>query len=194
MSQMPPVSLADGEFVLRQWQPDEAGVLTAMVLDSLEHLRPWQPFVRSEPVPVRDRVSMIERWASERTEGGDTIYGMFVDGVAVGNCGLHRRLGPSALELGYWVSVDHVRCGYATLAARLLTDAAFALVDVDHVEIHHDAANVASSGIPRRLGYRLVEQRPGGVGADGDTGIEWIWRMDRSGWLPRCSGSEAASR
>lgn len=74
-----------------------------MVLDSLEHLRPWQPFVRSEPVSVRHRALMIEQWASAPTAGGDAIYGMFVDGVAVGNCGLHRRLGPRAVEIGYWV-------------------------------------------------------------------------------------------
>lgn len=67
----------------------------------------------------------------------------------------------------------------------MLTDAAFALADIDHVEIHHDAANAASSGIPRRLGYQLIEHRPGGVGADGDTGVEWIWRTDRTTWTAR---------
>ena len=65
----------------------------------------------------------------------------------------------------------------------LLPVAVFTLVDIEHVEIHHGEANVASAGIPRRLGYRLMEWRSGGVGAEGDSGIECVWRTDRATWL-----------
>lgn len=187
---VPAPSYGSGRFVLRSWRPDEAGTLTALVLRSLDHLRPWQPWASAEPVSVEDRERSIVNWSEQRLAGGDAIYGMFADGDPVGNCGLHRRLGPSGLEIGYWVAVDHVRRGYATEAARLLTEAAFGLAGIDIVEIHHDEANVASAGIPRRLGYRLVERRAGGVGAVGDTGIECIWRTDRTEWTDRHADPE----
>jgi len=43
---------------------------------------------------------------------------------------------------------------------RLLTDAAFQIPGIERVEIHHDKANVASSGVPRKLGFELVEEVP----------------------------------
>lgn len=180
-----PEQLGAGKFLLRQWRIEEAGLLTDLVLRSLEHLRPWQPFVRYEPISVNDRGLLIEGWAAARTSGADSIYGIFADGIAAGNCGLHRRLGPDALEIGYWVASDRLRRGYATRAAGLLTEAAFSLAEIDRVEVHHDAANVASSGVPRKLGFDLVEKRPGGVEAGGDTGVEWIWRMERAAWSRR---------
>jgi ribosomal-protein-serine acetyltransferase len=53
-------------------------------------------------------------------------------------CGLHRRVRPNALELGYWVYHAFTRKGLATRVARLLTTAAFSVPGVESVEIHHD--------------------------------------------------------
>jgi RimJ/RimL family protein N-acetyltransferase len=73
----------------------------------------------------------------------------------IGGFGLHRRIGPGGIEIGYWVHVDYAGQGYATTAAQALTQAGLALDDVTRVEIHTDEANVKSAAIPRRLGYRL---------------------------------------
>ncbi len=72
------------------------------------------------------------------------------------------RIGPGAVELGYWVHVDFTGRGYATESARALTQAGLALSDVVRVEIHTDESNAISAGIPRRLGYRLgrVDELP----------------------------------
>ena len=52
------------------------------------------------------------------TSGSGYEYGIFLpDGALVGGCGLHRRIGPSALEIGYWVHVAHTRRGIATASA-----------------------------------------------------------------------------
>ena len=45
------------------------------------------------------------------------------------------RIGPGAIELGYWVHVDFTGRGYATACARALTQAGLALSDVARVEI-----------------------------------------------------------
>ncbi len=86
---------------------------------------------------------------------------MWLDGELVGSSGLHRRIGPGGLEIGYWIHPRHLRRGLATEVARQLTDRAFADPSVDRVEIHHDRANAASGGVPAKLGFELVgETRP----------------------------------
>jgi len=52
---------------------------------------------------------------------------------------------------------------------------------VTRVEIHCDEANVASSAIPRKLGYRLdrVSQYP--PEAPGESGQRQIWVREPSG-------------
>jgi RimJ/RimL family protein N-acetyltransferase len=99
--------------------------------------------------------------------------------------GLHRRIEPDGLEIGYWIHPSFTGRGLATSAARLLTDAAFAVEGITHVEIHHDKANVASAGVPRRLAYRLVAEAPDGIAAPAEIGIERIWRVDRDEWTQR---------
>jgi RimJ/RimL family protein N-acetyltransferase len=99
----------------------------------------------------------------------------------IGGCGLMRRIGPGGIEIGYWVHVAHTRRGHATAAALALTQAAWTLPDVARVEIHCDAANVASRAVPARLGYRLDRIDDVGVTAPGETGRSMIWIAERSG-------------
>ena len=96
----------------------------------------------------------------------------------IGCFGLHRRLGPGAVEIGYWVHVDFTRRGYATACARALTHAGLALPGVVRVEIHTDEANTISAAVPRRLGYRLdrVDERP--PDAPAESGRLQIWVME----------------
>ena len=99
--------------------------------------------------------------------------------TVLGTMGLHRRIGPRAIELGYWVHADHVGRGIATTAAAALTEAALALPDVDRVEIHCDEANVRSAAVPRRLGYRLDRIEDADVTAPAETGRSMIWVTER---------------
>ena len=39
-----------------------------------------------------------------------------VDGEAIGVCGLHHRIGPDGVEIGYWVAQSHCRRGAAVRA------------------------------------------------------------------------------
>jgi hypothetical protein len=61
----------------------------------------------------------------------------------------------------------------ATSRERLLTDAAFSVPGIEPVEIHHDRANAARGGIPRRLGYMLVAEVAREPQASSDAGAEW---------------------
>ena len=136
-----------------------------------------------EPMPLAARRAMLTGWERSWDAGGDAGFGVFVKGRIVGSCGLHDRIAADGLELGYWIARDFTRRGLATQAARLLTDAALALPRMTHVEIHHDKANVASAGVPRKLGFVLLGEEPVDRKAPAEIGIECRWRMDRERWL-----------
>nr|MBP7632054.1 GNAT family N-acetyltransferase [Acidimicrobiales bacterium] len=104
-------------------------------------------------------------------------------GMVVGGTGLHRRVGPGGLEVGYWVHAHHTRQGYATEIAHAVTEAAFTDPDIDRVEIHHDRANEASAAVPRALGFRYVDYRKSEPVAPGETGAVCTWRTTRPEWF-----------
>jgi GrpB-like predicted nucleotidyltransferase (UPF0157 family)/RimJ/RimL family protein N-acetyltransferase len=175
--------LIEGDaLTLRRWSVADAAALADAVTESVEHLRPWMRWMAQEPVSIAERRAMLAEREREWSEGGDVMLGVFLDGGVVGGCGLHRRLGPNALELGYWIHRAFVRRGLGTEVARLLTASAFTLPAIERVEIHHDKANEASAGIPRRLGFSFVGEAPDDHGAPAEVGIECIWRMRRSDW------------
>jgi RimJ/RimL family protein N-acetyltransferase len=73
----------------------------------------------------------------------------------------------------------------ATEVARQLCERAFADPAIDRVEVHHDRANVASAGVPRKLGFELVGDTPRAPQAPGEEGVERVWRVSRAGWTAR---------
>lgn len=168
--------------VLRRWVPEDAEAMGRAVAESAEHLRPWMAWIASEPVPLEQRRARIAEWARDWSEGGDVILGVFVDGRVAGGCGLHRRIGARGLEIGYWIHCAFLRRGLATRTARTLTDGAFGVPGIDRVEIHHDKANVASAGVPRKLGFEWLGESPDEPEAPGDLGVEWRWRMEKDAW------------
>ena len=98
-------------------------------------------------------------------------------------------IGPGGQEIGYWVRVGWTGRGYATAAARDLVAMAFAMPAVNHVEIHHDVANVASGRVPAKLGFRHVDDVRSPPEAPGETGVNRHWRLDREVWLARHPGA-----
>ncbi len=182
---LPAIGGVDQELVLREWRAGDASAQVQALADSRAHLAPWMAFA-NEPLPTpAEQIPRFRAWQARRRSGGDAIYGMFVDGRVAGGCGLHWRLGPDGLEIGYWVHVDYTRRGLASRAAALLTDTAFSLDQITHVEIHHDVANIASAGVPRTLGFLLVGESPSASTAPGESGVQRCWRMTREDWRTR---------
>jgi RimJ/RimL family protein N-acetyltransferase len=168
--------------VIRRWREQDAEALHRAVTASVEHLRPWLPWIALEPRTVEQRRALIRDWAAGRGPDGDLVFGMFLEDEVVGGCGLHRRIGPDALEIGYWVHVAHLRKGFATAGAAAMTRLAFDFPEVRRVEIHHDRANAASAGVPRTLGFTRGEERPNVVQAPAETGIHVVWTIQREQW------------
>src|SRR3954454_24504082 len=157
------------ELVVRPHAEDDAPALSRAIAESLEHLRPWMHWVALEPLSPDQR----RAWIRERS-AGDEHYGLWLGDRVVGGCGLHRRLGPGALEIGYWVHAEYTRRGVATQAVRQLCAEAFAGADVEAVEIHHDRANTASGRVAAAAGFSCVGERPRAPEAPGHEGIELV--------------------
>ena len=178
-----PERVESPRLLLRLWTVTDAPALGAAVRASLDHLLPWMPWAPSTAAmsdpELRD---LVRGWEQTWREGGGVVLGVFRDDVVVGGTGLHRRLGPGGLEIGYWIDVDHVRRGYATELSAALTDAAFGVAGIERVEIHHDAANVVSGKVPARLGFVAVGSVLRPPEAPGESGRMCAWRMTRAEW------------
>ena len=176
----PPSEIELDEFVLRRYQVEDASALADAVSESLEHLRPWMPWIALEPTTLKDRVKLFAQWDRDWSEGVQYSYGMFRETRVVGGAGLMRRIATDGLEIGYWVHAEFVGRGFATRAAGVLTTLGLSLSGVSHIEIHHDKANVASGRVPQKLGFDMVGEQLAKAEAPGNTGVNLIWRMDRS--------------
>ena len=177
MTARPPERIEGEGVVLRRPGAADGDVLAAAIAASLEHLRPWMAWADDEATSPQRRATYLEQ-VDKGWEGGSDFAFLVMDPAeraVLGGCGLHRRIGPRAIEIGYWVHVDHGGRGVATALARALTEAALALPDVDRVEIHCDEANVRSAAVPRRLGYRLDRIEDDAVTAPAETGRSMIW-------------------
>jgi len=180
---VPPERIEAGPVVLRRLTADDAPALSAAAVASLEHLRPWMPWATPEGVSVETQRRRLGGPEGAWTPSSGYQYGMFLaGGELVGACGLHRRIGPSALEIGYWVHVEHVRRGFATAAAGALTAAGFGVRGVQRMEIQCDEANAASAAVPPRLGYRLAGRVAHAVEAPGEVGTRLVWVLYRRAW------------
>ena len=71
------------------------------------------------------------------------------------------RKSSNALEIGYWLSKEHLGKGLMTKACAALIDYAFKNSDVNRIVINTDTRNYKSQAVPSRLGFTRE-----GVGRD----------------------------
>ena len=158
-SRGPAYRIVTPRLVLRCWDPRDAPLLKDAIDSSLDHLRPWMPWARHEPQTLAQKVELLREFRGQFDLGADSIYGIFDTGEerVLGGTGLHPRIGPGGLEIGYWIRADAAGRGFATESTAALTRVAFELADVGRVEIHCAAENLASAAIPQKLAYSLQE-------------------------------------
>lgn len=184
----PPERIDAGRLRLRRWRVADAELVTRLVVENLDHLRPWMPWAQTTPTVEEERgfLERVHRGWEARTDFG--YAAALPSGEHIGGFGLHTRQGPGTLEIGYWIAAAHTGRGHATAASRALTGAALALPGIDRVEIRCDEANRASAAVPRKLGYRLIEVIDRPSAAPGETGRGMIWVMRREEWPPAATG------
>ena len=186
MARLPlPVRIDRPGLTLRQAEVEDAAALARAVTESLDHLRPWMSWATPEAGTEEAQRTRItgQRAAPTPEEYGFLLVGD--DGAILGSAGLMTRQGRGALELGYWIHVDHVGRGLCTAAAAALTEVGLTVPGIERVEIHCDEANTASARIPEKLGYVLDRVVDRDVQAPGESGREMVWIRPAPAPAPR---------
>lgn len=159
---LPPLfALRTPRLLLRPWRQHDAEPLSRLIATNLLHLQRWLPWAVQEPEPVEKKRERLAAFRSKFTQRLDLIFGMFdsaqsdsnTQDAILGSIGLHMRIGFGAAEIGYWVRQDRTRNSFATEAAAALTRFGFEKLNLQRVEVHCDPANIASAGVPQKLGF-----------------------------------------
>ena len=93
-----------------------------------------------EPQTLEEKTDLLKLFRSEFDTGENFIYGIFSadETEQVGATGLHPRIGPRGLEIGYFVRASAIRQGIATDSSAALTRVGFEVCDADRIEIRID--------------------------------------------------------
>jgi RimJ/RimL family protein N-acetyltransferase len=119
---------------------------------------------------------VVPKWES----GTEYTYLLLDEGEdeVLGIIGLHSRIGPGALEIGYRLRPTHGGRGLMTAAVRALAAAALGLPGITRLEIHCDEANTPSCAIPERLGFTLQGIVDHAIEAPAETGRRMVWVLE----------------
>jgi RimJ/RimL family protein N-acetyltransferase len=150
-----PYRIETERLVIRCYEPRDAPLLKDAVDSSLEHLRAWMPWAHAAPLPLEETAALLRSFRSLYDTGESFVMGIFSadESELLGGTGLHPRIGPGGLEIGYWVRATATRQGYVTESTAALSRVGFEICDADRVEIRIDPENEASLGVPAKLGY-----------------------------------------
>ncbi len=177
---MPAYRIETERLVLRCFSPEDAPKLKEAIDASLDHLLEWLPWAKHEPESLDAEVERLRRYRADFDLDRDWVYGIFArdESVVLGGTGLHPRVGPDALEIGYWIRADRVGQGLATEAVAAIVKVAFEVHNVGHLEIHCDPTNVRSAAIARRLGFTHdATLRRRALRPDGSVRDTMIWSL-----------------
>ncbi|AUG75273.1 acetyltransferase [Kitasatospora sp. MMS16-BH015] len=178
MEQLPPDLVDLGDLTLRRWVPErDLDSLIELIDGSLEHLRPWMPWVEQHSREAT--IAYLDRAETGWREGTAFNYAVVAGGRLIGNSSFFRRApedDPAGLEVGYWLHPAATGHGYMTRAARALTELALARPGVRYTTIVTDEANTRSGAVARRLGYVVHERNPVEPTTSGEIGIDLVWR------------------
>ena len=167
-----PAEVRTARLVLRRQHPDHAPMINEAVDASLAHLQSSVAWAQTAPMPLATLAARLAD-ASAAFDAGQawsfTVLDLHETRV-LGAIGLERAedaltalVGPEVVEAGYWLRADATGYGYATEATACLIELAFSRLGVQRVAICHDPANVASEGVPRRLGFHCLGTFPTAV-------------------------------
>ena len=183
-----PYRIETERLVIRCWEPVDAPLLKDALDSSLDHLRPFMDWAHDEPQPVERKADLLKAFRALYDTGESFVMGIFdrSESEVLGGTGLHPRVGPGGLEIGYWIRANATRQGIATEVSGVLTRVGFEVCEADRIEIRIEPRNEASFGIPRKLGFleeaTLRRRLPGR--REGPLRDATIWTMFREDFDP----------
>ena len=177
------MSWRTARLLIRGWTPADAPALKAAIDGSLAELKRWMSWAKNEPSELPVIEERLGRFQAEFAAGTHWACGIFApsDDDVLGGVSLIPRVGPGALELGYWLRNDCTGRGYATEAAAALTRVGLDMPGIERVEIRCDPENRASWAVAERLGYRLLRTSQEPVPySEGEVAPTMVWSLSRA--------------
>jgi ribosomal-protein-alanine N-acetyltransferase len=106
------------------------------------------------PYTEADAGEFFDRIESRSPEVFDLTFGATLNstGAYIGGCGVHLREN-GEYELGYWIGKPYWGVGFASEAARAVTEAAFAVSELAAITAGYYFENPASGRVLVKLGF-----------------------------------------
>ncbi len=126
----------------------------------MEHLRPFIPWAAHEPRNLDERDQLISDYRRSFAVGENFRYAIIdaATGEMAGGVSLHTRVGPDALEVGYWLGADFEGRGIASEAVTAVSRAALD-AGATRVEIWCTPDNTRSAAVAHRCGFTYMGER-----------------------------------
>ena len=153
---------------------DDADAWRAAIDASDEHLRPWIPFMASEPRSAAATRAYLASFADARREGKALRYALRVPDQVhlLGEVMFLATDEPGLLEVGYWLHVDHTGRGLASEALDAALEVVGRRSGVSAVCFRCETGNQRSWALPAGRGATRVLVEP----LDGGRSLE-TWRL-----------------
>src|SRR4051794_21387806 len=109
-----PYRIETERLVIRCYEPRDAAAAKAGIDASLDHLRPWMPWVEHEPQTLEEKTQLMKTFRSNFDASENFTMAIFSadESQYLGGTGLHPRQGPGGLEIGYFICANATRQGY----------------------------------------------------------------------------------
>ena len=165
---------------LRALGSEHVDQLHEVVPKNKTHLQSTMPWAHAEPLPYDARIALLTQMRSNFDLGVDFVLGIFErsSNRYIGGTGLHPRVGPHTLEIGYWLAADAQGKGLVTEAVVALASVALETMGARRLEIRCSPGNLKSRAIPERLGFQLDGVlRDGGLSGSGELEDKMVWSL-----------------
>ena len=172
--------------IIRCYRMEDAPMVSEAISKSLDHLRPWMPWVKNHPEDPRSTINLLKVFRDKFYTDEDYFFGIFnkTENELIGSTGLHTRIGNAAREIGYWINVDHVRQGYAKEAVSALIKIGFTVENLKRIEIRCDPNNLISQKIPQALGFsNIATLTHNNADEDGKPQDTMVWSLLRKDYV-----------
>jgi len=175
-----PYRIETARLNLRALGPEHLDQLHEVIPKNKTHLTQTMPWAQAEPLSYDARTEVLQRMRGNFDMGLDFVLGIFdrPSDRYIGGTGLHPRVGPQALEIGYWIASDWQGKGLVTEAVIALASVALETMGARRLVIRCSPSNARSRAIPERLGFHLDgilrESEPSGSGELED---KMVWSL-----------------
>ena len=153
---IPPVELTSQRVLLRPYRLEDASVVFAAAMESVDTVGRWMPWCHAGHTEA-ESIAWIEKCHAMWQSGEAYEFAMFDStDEYVGGAGLNQfhRLHNLA-NLGYWVRQSRQRRGLATAAVRILAKFGFETLRLTRIEIVAASENSPSRRVAERAGAQF---------------------------------------